>query len=229
LEYLGSKSLSNFFERFCKFDLPGSVIESLSFVCKSENENENRFVHKNRLCHSSETKSVLNSIPSLSQIRIEFETLKIEHSNLKSEKSKLESDFFESKRSLNETIESLKNEIFSFKSKSSDSETKKKKQNETTSTSKSPPENRIEFLPSPNEHRGLFNFLRQQCNGENPHLGKMIKVSASHSWKEHREWNVLDLGTSNYWCGGSDDVKGQWIDFDLLGRSFTGQKHLFAN
>jgi hypothetical protein len=72
------------------------------------------------------------------------------------------------------------------------------------------------------DHSGLFNFLRQQCNGQNPHLAEKVKVSASHFFDEYfREWNLLDWGTSNGWSGGSVHVNGQWIDFDLLGRSFT--------
>jgi hypothetical protein len=151
------------------------VIESLSFVFKAET----RFVHKNR--HSSQT--VLNSIHSLTEIRLQFEKLSNQYSVLKSSES--------------------------------NNETKPKP------PSKSQPQKIINFPPSPKDHKGLFNFLWQECNGKNPHLSGMIKVSASHICDErYREWNILEWGTSNSWFSGPPKGEQIWIDFDLLGRSF---------
>jgi hypothetical protein len=171
-EYLSEENFSKFFDRFSNFPLPPSVIESLSFVFKSEN----RFVHKNR--HFSET--VLNSIHCLSEIRIQFEKLKIELSVVKSNISKLKTVL------------------------------------KTLGKSK------IEFPPSPKDHNGLFNFLRQECDDQNPHLSKIINVSASHFEDEtRREWNVLDWVDSTHWFSGIQKQSTPiWIDFNLCGRSF---------
>jgi ubiquitin len=108
---LKSENLSKFFERFPTFELPPSVIESLSFVFKSNN----RFVHKTR--HSSQ--SFLNSIEKLSEIRYQFENLKDAHSALLLENSNLKQEVFGSKSSMNERIEKLENEILSLTSNAS--------------------------------------------------------------------------------------------------------------
>jgi hypothetical protein len=47
-------------------------------------------------------------------------------------------------------------------------------------------QNMTELTPSPKDHKGLLNFLRQKCNGQNPQLEKMVKVSASHFYNENR-------------------------------------------
>jgi hypothetical protein len=158
-EYLSEENLSKFFERFSNLPLPSSVVESLSFIFKSEN----RFRHKTR--HSCE--SILNSIHSLSEIRVQFERLKMENSVLRSD-------------------------------------------------------NHIEFPCSPEDHNGLFNFLRQKCNGGNPHECGIVKVSASgYSIKKSAICNVLDwdLGIIGYHKD-NKKAKERWLDFDLLGRTF---------
>jgi hypothetical protein len=216
-EYLNTENLSKFFEIISKsnsnFDLPHSVIESLSFVFKDQN----RFVHKTRHLSQNPINSI-NPIPSLSSLRIENEELQKENSKLKSEKSRIENESVESTVSLNKTINELKTQISSLNVEDSNSNDKSK----PTSKSKSDSQNGIEFPPSPKDHNGLFHFLRQQCDFQNPHLSGLIKVSASHFYNENqREWNILDWGTSKFWYSGDQNEGTEiWIDFDLLGRSF---------
>jgi cell division protein FtsB len=132
------------------------------------------------------------------------------------------------KTQLESQIEELKKEHQSLKHQLNEKE--RELSAHQSKTLKSPaPQNFQTFTPSQDDHSGLFEFLREQNQDQNPHLSKQINVTASSFCGYNFPENVLEWGASNYWTTSLGRCEDEWIDFDLKVRSFIVTDLCFYN
>jgi hypothetical protein len=187
-----------------KYQFPPSIIQSLSFLLKSEN----RTLLQAR--HSS--KQILNSIASVNQIKDENHNLRNEIAKLRNENNNL----IHQTQTLQTEKQTLQNELSTVKSESSNLLT----QNQTLK-SENQRINQLLTLPSIE----LFKHLRQKCNDQNPHKSGQITLSASSVYGSNDSANIFEYSRDTYWD--SKREPNQWLLFDLKEMSFKIEKICF--
>jgi hypothetical protein len=206
-EYLNETNLETFFKVFSesKFHFPPSIIQSLSFLFKSES----RTVLKNR--HLS--KQIPDTIFSLSQLKNENRCLQNEVAKLKGENINLICQT----QTLQTDKQSFENELSKVKSESSSLLS----QNEQL---KSENQKINSMLSSPSIE--LFKSLRQKCNNQNPHKSGLVNLSASSIIDSNCDsFNIFEYSRANSW--NSYYPEYQWLLFDLREISFKIEKIRF--